>query len=171
MWDLVILHIQYWARQFKTFKQSIMFPFSSSFLIHRSSKYILAYIIFLFFLFWDRVSWLDLNITQTKVTWEEGTSIEELHPTDWPVAMSAGPFAWLISDVERPSPLWGILPDKVVLGGVRKRAEQASAPPWFLLQFLVWFPSVMGCNLKAKYTRAFPKSVLVSVLLKQWEPN
>lgn len=33
-----------------------------------------------------------VRLTQTRVSWEEGTSVEELLPSDWPVHMSAGHF-------------------------------------------------------------------------------
>lgn len=35
------------------------------------------------------------NLTLTRVTWEEGTSPEELHPSYWSVGNYLGHFQWI----------------------------------------------------------------------------
>lgn len=40
-----------------------------------------------------------VTLTQTKVTWKGGTSIEELSLSDWPVGISVGTFSWLLATV------------------------------------------------------------------------
>lgn len=46
-----------------------------------------------------------VSLTHTRVTWEEGFSIEKLVPSYWPVGMY-GHFFWWMIDVDRSSPLW-----------------------------------------------------------------
>ena len=49
------------------------------------------------------------NLTQTRVTWEERPSTEELPQLDWSVGMSVGHFFLLLIDVERTWPLGVVL--------------------------------------------------------------
>lgn len=37
--------------------------------------------------------WLVVKLTQTKVSWEEGKSIEKMSPWDWPTGNSVGAFS------------------------------------------------------------------------------
>jgi hypothetical protein len=83
------------------------------------------------------VSWLVLcvNLTQAGVNTEKGASLEEMPPLDPTVRR----------DQEgRAQPIvGGTIPGLVVLGSIRKQAEQArgskpvsSSPPWPLHQLL-----------------------------------
>lgn len=49
-----------------------------------------------------------ISLIQTRVTWEEGSSVEEPHPSDWLVGMSVWTFSWLLADVGQASPSWAV---------------------------------------------------------------
>jgi len=60
---------------------------------------------------------------QFDLTWEEGASVEELPPSDWPLATSVRNYFFLMVDVEGSSPLWGVSsPMKVALGCRRRES-------------------------------------------------
>lgn len=50
-----------------------------------------------------------VNMTQTRITWEEKTLTEELPPSDWPAGKSEGSFM-TNNNVGGPSPLWAVPP-------------------------------------------------------------
>ena len=77
-------------------------------------------------------------LTQAKVIWEEGTSIEKIASPGYACEQVCGVFSWLMIDVGGPSLLW-VVPTLglVVLSALSKQAEQAmdreltsSTPPW-----------------------------------------
>lgn len=54
--------------------------------------------------------WLvSVDLTQTEVTWREGSSAGKLPSSDWPVGKSGWPFSWLRVGVGGPSPWWAVL--------------------------------------------------------------
>lgn len=46
------------------------------------------------------------NLTQARVIWEEGISVEKMSPSDRSVGKSVGVFSRLIINVRGPSPQW-----------------------------------------------------------------
>lgn len=77
--------------------------------------------------FKQTVCWLVFRqFTQTRATWEEGTSVEELSSSDWPTGTSLR--HWWVTDIWGPSLL-----EQVALGCKLSRHEEAvaaSLPPW-----------------------------------------
>lgn len=89
---------------------------------------------------------LFVTLTQARATQQEGTSIEELLLSDWPVGKPLGHFfnSWLIAGAR--TTVGDATPEQVDLGCLWKQAELdlrsrlvSSVPPWPLYQFLVSF--------------------------------
>ena len=91
-----------------------------------------------------------VNLRQTRVSWEEGTSTNEFPPPSWPVGISVGHFRswWLMW--EDPVHCCWCHPGQVVLGCIRKQPEQAMGiqpisimPLWPHLQCLPLGPALV----------------------------
>lgn len=63
-------------------------------------------------------------MTQTRVIWEEESSIHEPPPSDWPAGKSVGHLC-----VGVPPTVGGAIPGQAVLGAIRKQAQQARRRP------------------------------------------
>lgn len=92
----------------------------------------------------DNYCWLiSVNSTQSAVTWQEWTSMEESHPLYWSVDKSVGALSWLLIAMREPSQLcvmshlgkWAIVVQKD-----RSGSEPVSnIPLWLLPLFLPCF--------------------------------
>lgn len=63
-----------------------------------------------------------LNLTQTRVTWLEDISTEELLPSDWPVGMSIGAFFLIYDCYGRVQP---------IVGGATTGQGYKDIPEWY----------------------------------------
>lgn len=114
-----------------------------------------------------------------KHTWEEGISVEELPPSDWPVGgKSVGYFVycWLTGEGRQPTVLNPISEQvgvgcltKVELSKTRKTKPVSTFPWWSLLvsasgsclAFWPWFSSVLDHDHYLKQTLSSPSCFLV----------
>lgn len=67
------------------------------------------------------------QLTQTRVTWKEGTSTEEVSPSNWPLGISVWHFLACWFTWVGPAHLGWCHPGQLVLGGMLKGAEWEQA--------------------------------------------
>lgn len=98
--------------------------------------------------------YLIVNLTQARVTLEEGISIK-----NWPhqaYGQGCGAFSWWLIHQGGLSPLEIAIPQLVIPAATKKGAQQArrsetvsmdiSSCPGSLLEFLLWLPLLIGCD-------------------------
>lgn len=116
---------------------------------------------------------LFVNLTQTRVFWQEGTSVKEL-PLSLAYRYVCGAFSWLMSGIRGSSLLLCAVPSLSMQSQVKSKLKKRQrviqktvSPVLSLLVFLPLFVFMLHCSLEDEISPFLPRLLLVSILSQQ----